>query len=201
MFRMKQRIAFRRVKMKQLFVIAGMMLALCASAYAADKNIKEMGVYIGGTAGITYYDDKGVFDDANLDDNSWAGQVIAGYKFNKYFALDARYVDLGSYSDSVSKAKLQAWSGNVVGSYPFSNSGWEIFGQLGYGQAKASTNCCGSKERDTQTGGLGVRWSLNRHLSFSGQVDTWRFKVNPIDGGKTSNYISALSGGIQYVFE
>ena len=194
--------------MKQLFVIAGMMLALCTSAYAADKNIKEMGVYIGSTVGVSKFKDDDTIAGSDFDDNSWAGQFIAGYKFNKYFALDARYVDLGSFEDSLSadKAKLTAWSGNLVGSYPFSNSGWEIFGQLGYGQIDGTTptgrsgQLSGDK-RDTQTAGLGVRWSLTRHLSFSGQVDAWRFTQNRATDGKATNYIGALSAGIQYVFE
>jgi OOP family OmpA-OmpF porin len=186
--------------MKKIILIAGVLLALCTNVYAADKNVKQMGVYLGATVGATKYDDDGAVTDSNFDDEDYLAQIIAGYKFNKYFALDARYVDLGNYSDSSGKVDITAWSGNVVGSYPFTNSGWEAFGQLGYGRLTGDSNCCGKDTENTATAGLGIRWSLNRHLSFSGQLDTWQFRVNGDDRNYTQ-YISALSAGIQYVFE
>ncbi|HWR72834.1 MAG TPA: outer membrane beta-barrel protein, partial [Nitrospirota bacterium] len=54
------------------------------------------GLYIGAGAGMSEIDSPG--DYADFDDTDTAVKVFMGYAFNKGFALEAGYADLGSYT-------------------------------------------------------------------------------------------------------
>jgi len=184
--------------------LAGIALALSIStAQSADKPPKEMGVYLAGSAGI-----------ADSDGNDeFAYQLSAGWKFNKYFAIDVRYLDLGDESASVSgfgqaEADTYSYSANAVGSYPFGND-WEVFGQLGVGrlvtdidvQCEVSSQFCTEGDfkfdESALSYGIGARYSVTRHLSLAAEIDGFR------EIGNTDFDIDLWVAlfGIQYVFE
>jgi len=195
---------FSRTKImtKLGFILATTLLFASGNALAEES--KELGVYIAGAGGWTKWDDDNSIkqDWCCMNDTDYAYQVSAGYKFNRYFALDARYTYLGDYRIEDSSIDFNAWSVNGVGIFPISNNGWELFGQLGLGQIDASASGIGHDKESMWTIGGGVRYSLNRHLSLSGQLDAYSFNTNKWgDGGSSRNYIGTFTLGIQYIFE
>ena len=65
------------------------------------------------------------------DDSDFAWQIYGGYRLLKYFALEARYTDFGSYEaalrgqvvgfdiDGNSTVEIVAVSAHAIGIYPF----------------------------------------------------------------------------------
>lgn len=180
---------------KKGFLIAGLLIL--ASGYSFAEPAKPIGVYIGANAGWTWFDDDNALPEhRGMNDTDITWQVNAGYKFNKNFAIDARYMDLGRYWVATPNTDLdyRSWTVNAVGILPLSNSGWEIFGNVGAGEIREVKTF-----RETETVyslGGGVRYSINRHLSLSGQGDIYRWSTSGYDF-----HIYALSAGIQYIFE
>ncbi len=118
--------------MKKAILCVCMLLLAISAASARDVN--ENGAYIGGAIGVTEFDDDGAFSGLDLDDSDTSLEIYGGYKFFKYFAVEARLMDLGSYR--VEFVEFDTWAASVhaVGIIPFGESGWELFGQLGIGQ-------------------------------------------------------------------
>ena len=195
---------FSRTKImtKLGFTLVSILIFMSGNAIAEES--KELGVYIAGAGGWAKWDDdNSITDDwCCMDDKDFAFQASAGYKFNSYFALDARYTYLGNYIVNSSSIDFNAWSINGVGIFPISNNGWELFGQLGLGQIDGSASSIGHDKESMWTIGGGVRYSLNQQLSLSSQLDAYSFNTNKLgDGGSNRNYIGAFTLGIQYIFE
>jgi hypothetical protein len=195
---------FSRTKImtKLGFILVSILIFMSGNAIAEES--KELGVYIAGAGGWTKWDDdNSILEDyCCMDSEDMAFQVSAGYKFNRYFALDARYTWLGEYGVVVEHIDFAAWSVNGVGILPISNNGWELFGQLGLGQIDGSGRDIGHDKEGMWTIGGGVRYSLNQQLSLSGQLDAYSFNTNKWgDGGSKRNYIGAFTLCIQYIFE
>ena len=184
------------------FILASILIFASGNALAEES--KELGVYIGATGGWTKWDDDNSIpnDWCCVDDEDYAYQANAGYKFNRYFALDARYNYLGEYAVGDSKVDFTAWSLNGVGILPISDNGWELFGQLGMGQVTADARSIGRDTEGLYNLGAGVRYSLNRHLSLSTQLDAYSFNTYRYgDDGSVRNSIYTWTFGIQYIFE
>jgi hypothetical protein len=181
--------------------LASILIFMSGSAIAEES--KELGVYIAGAGGWTKWDDDNALpEQLGMDDEDYAYQVSAGYKFNRYFALDARYTWLGDYSIADESIDFAAWSVNGVGILPISNNGWELFGQLGLGQIDGDLGQLGHDKESMWTIGGGVRYSLNRKLSLSGQLDAYSFNTNKYNSdGSGRSYIGAFTLGVQYIFE
>lgn len=71
--------------------------ALCSSASMADD-----GWYAGGAIGRAYIDED--IGAIQLDADSTTFRVFAGYAFSDYVGLEASYLDLGTFEDSVDVA-------------------------------------------------------------------------------------------------
>lgn len=146
-----------------LMATAGLSALGCSSIASAAEQ-EASGFYVGAAGGISEFDDDGWFQGLNYDDSDSSYGVYAGYKFFKYFAVEARYVDLG-FDASV-------FSGHAVGIIPFGTSGWELFGQLGAG----SVDLGSFDSKSVGSAGLGVRFYPTSHLGISIQTDAYVFE-------------------------
>jgi hypothetical protein len=146
-------------------VIALSVLNCSASAEA----INQRGAYAGGALGLTSLRDDGIYDasnaeigitaNADLDEDSMGYQLFGGYRFLKYFALEARITYLGDYQvdftgftesgfpiigngniQGDAKTEYIAFTLHGVGIYPLGTSGFDIYGQLGIGRFSADTS-------------------------------------------------------------
>lgn len=68
-------------------IVCSAILAGCCLSFA---NVSLAQGYLGGSVGVTKVDEEGFEDDNGF-------KITGGYKFNKNFALEASYVDLGEF--------------------------------------------------------------------------------------------------------
>jgi len=151
-------------------IIVGFLLIICAAANAAEP--KERGFYIGAAVGQSIYDEDGAFGSFGDDEDNMY-QVHAGYKILKYLAVEARYVDMGSFSVGFDDIDISVTSIHVVGIIPFGTSGWELFGQLGFGDVNIDVFGLGDIEESAAAAGLGVRYHATQNFSIGVQTDVY----------------------------
>lgn len=184
-------------------LIAGWLLSTSGSAIAAEQQAR--GFYVGGMAGVTNFDDDGLFNGYKFDDSGVGYAAFAGYKFFRYLSVEGRISYLGSYSikDPFFGQKedfdATALSAHVVGIIPFGKSGWEMFGQLGIGSLKLDADCCGDDNQTVGSAGLGVRFYPSPHLGISLQTDAYAFEEDAYYGTYDIGIV-ATQLGIQYIF-
>lgn len=153
--------------------------AIVAMAFLANPAFgappTNSGFFIGGGFGTSEFDDDGAFSWLRFDDSDTTFGFSAGYKFFRYFAVEARYGDLGTYSISNGFATetfdVSVVSAHAVGIIPFAQSGWELYGQLGVGQVELK--CAGCSDETAASAGLGVRFSPTTQLAIGVQVDAY----------------------------
>jgi hypothetical protein len=155
------------------FKIAIVLLFLSGSLLAGEVN--ESGGYIGLIAGASTLEDDGLFNNTNFDDGDTSVGIYGGYKFLKYFALEGRLLNLGSYQIESFELELAAFTINAVGIIPFGNSGWELFGQLGFGTVNIDA---GFDDEDESIGsaGLGVKFTPIKQMSIAFQIDAYAYE-------------------------
>jgi hypothetical protein len=157
--------------MLRKLMLACVLTVVCNIATAEES--KPKGGYIGGGLGISIFDDGGAFAGLSFDDEDTSFQIHGGYKFLKYFAVEARYVDFGTFSLSGQDIDASATSIHAVGIIPFAQSGWELFGQLGFGIVNFDLPGFGDEDEDTVAGGIGVRFSPSQNFSLAIQTDVY----------------------------
>ena len=72
------------------------LISLCGFAAAGES--KARGGYVGAAFGMSVFDDGGAFAGLVVDDQDTSMQIHGGYKIMKHFAVEARYVDLGTFA-------------------------------------------------------------------------------------------------------
>lgn len=182
--------------MYRKLMLACVLLMFAVPGMAVES--KANGGYIGGGAGMSVFEDDGAFDGFSFDDTDTALMIFGGYKFGKYFALEGRYTDYGSFSVIGIGFDVSALSVHAVGSIPFGTSGWELFGQLGFGQV--SLDLAGDSTDESAFGmGIGIRYSFSERLSVAAQTDVFAWEDSEpgqnYDFGVGSNIVS-----VRYIF-
>jgi len=189
---------------KNIAILAFILVNCCISAMAVES--KATGFYAGGAAGVTELDDDGAFDGANFDDEDTGFTLFGGYKFLRWVAAEARLSDLGSYrvssnfSSFSTSIDLRAISVHVVGMYPFGNSGWELFGQLGIGSIEVDSDCCGSDDQTVGSAGIGVRYYPTANIGISLQTDAFVWEEDGLNGNNYDPAVGITQVGVQYLF-
>ena len=116
--------------MKKL--IAFLLIGVSSTSFAANNG----GFYFGTVFGEAKADDAEEFGLTDDTDGAW--RVYGGYEFNRWLAVEAGYVDLGSYNGSIpsiegpvaTRVELDGFTLGVRPQYVFSND-WFIQGQAG----------------------------------------------------------------------
>ena len=117
------------------------LMALVLATTAAHANVQQVGVqdltpkskgfYVGAGLGTTSFESDDDFSVSMLDSDGSTVKILAGYQFNKVFALEGQYTKYSDltydiYSMSPSSLSLSA---NVGYSFP---NGLRPFGILGF---------------------------------------------------------------------
>ena len=199
-------------------------LALIASPYAMADDT-------GWYGGISIGQSKAKIDDARIasnllgsglstssitnDDSDTGYKIFAGYKFNKNFALEGGYFDLGKFGFAATTAgpgtlngsiKLQGINLDAVGILPV-GQGFSLFGRAGvnYAQARDSFSGTGpvnvsnpspSKNDTNYNFGLGLQYDLNKSVGM--RLGAERYRVNDAVGNRGD--IDLFSAGLVYRF-
>jgi OmpA-OmpF porin, OOP family len=136
----------------------------------------------------------------DVSDHDTAFKIFAGYKFNKNFALEGGYFDLGKFAITTTTVPAGTLTGNIalrginldaVGMLPF-NDKWSGFGRVGlnYAEARdgfASTGAVAGVTDTTPNNralnlkvGLGLQYAINDTVGMRGEWE--RYRINDAVG-------------------
>lgn len=155
------------------------------------------------------------FDD---NDSDVGFKLLAGRKFNKNFAVEGGYFNLGEFGFTATYPAANSFSGNIklqglnldaVGILPFTEK-FSAFGRVGllYTQGKdrftganagagvAAANSNPKKSEANYKYGVGLQYDLTRALGLRGEWE--RYRVNDAVGNKGD--VDMLSVGLVYRF-
>jgi hypothetical protein len=154
------------------------LVLLMASGMATAREAKDKGGYIGGAFGVTSFENDNAVLGSNFDDSDTSLQIYGGYKFLRYFALEGRLLNLGTYGDALGNFEARAATVNAVGIVPFGQTNWEFFGQLGLGQIYLDPSVGPDEDGTVGSAGIGFRVTPIEHLSVSIQFDGYGWEQN-----------------------
>lgn len=201
------------------------MLGLVALAVIASPvaSAQDSGWYLGANLGKS----KAKIDDARITssllgggftsvsisdrDSSTGYKIFGGYSFNKYFALEGGYFDLGKFGFTATtlpagtlngEAKFKGFNLDGVLSLPFTEK-FSAFGRIGVNNAEAKDAFSGtglvnvldpdpSKRTTNIKYGAGLQYDFTK--AFGMRVEMERFRVNDAVGNKGD--IDLLSLGV-----
>ncbi|MEO6353415.1 MAG: OmpA family protein [Burkholderiaceae bacterium] len=197
-------------------------LAVIASPFAAAQ---DAGWYVGANVGQSRAD----IDDDRIssgllgsgftgvsiadDDRDVGYKLFGGYKFNKYFAVEGGYFNLGEFGYTATTVpagtlngniKLQGLNLDLVGMLPITEK-FSAFGRVGVNYAQARDSFTGTivvanpnpHKRDTNLKvGLGLQYAFTDSLAMRAEVE--RYRINDAIGNKGD--IDLISVGLLYQF-
>lgn len=175
------------------FAVSLLLLGLSASAEAN-------GPYVGASIGSASLDDD--FDGLMVDDNSTAFRIVAGWRFNEFFALEGGYHNFGDFEqtfddgNSLVTATLSAdgFTLGALGNIPLSER-FSIMGRAGMffwdGDAEINNVSQATPEDSNLYLGAGINFQLSQKLALTG--DWTRYDLEDTDSG-------VISIGLQYQF-
>ena len=175
--------------------LGGLMAASQASAQVYRPA--TTGFYAGGSVGGTSFESdiaRGLLTSGRVDTSDTGFKIFGGYEFNRNFALELAYIDLGrarysgfAGSDPVVGGKVEVTGVNLsaVGSWPVAPT-VDVFGKIGFlsWEDKASDVTAGSPFSDKIDGtdlsfGFGASFHITRNVSA--RVEWERFRVDKTD--------------------
>lgn len=136
-----------------------------------------------------------------VDERDTAYKLFGGYQFNKNFALEGGYFNLGKFGFTSTtvpagtlngQIKLQGVNLDLVGTLPLTER-WSAIGRVGaqYAQARDSFSGTGaisvanpnpSKSQANYKAGLGIQYAFSPSLLVRGEAE--RYRVNDAVGNK-----------------
>jgi len=147
-----------------------------------------------------------------LDTNFGSIMLDAGYKFNKYVAVEGRYWsginsnnDLAWKNDLPSDITVDAWGIYVKPMYPVSNA-LNVYALLGYGSqdAKIDLKSGGSINTDSIDAfswGIGADYALTNNWSlFVDYTSIIDGESGNVDALNASNTLNTVNFGVNYLF-
>lgn len=155
------------------------MLGLAsAMAFTRPAFAQDPGFYIGGALGQSSFDVE-CAGTTSCDDSDSSWKIFGGYHFNKHFAVEFGYADLGQTTASVPVPPFNVniafettvWDLVAVGSLPIADR-FSIFGKAGLYMADTEVNGSAAglgsvSESDNNTDliyGIGARFDFTRNL-------------------------------------
>lgn len=185
-------------------------LALMATPFAMAE---DSGGYVGANYGVT----QATIDDSRIrndllnnglttnsirdDDEDQGYKLFGGYQFNRHFAVEAGYFDLGRFGFVADTTPAGTLSGNIkvkgvnldlLGILPISER-FSAFGRLGVTHARTDGAFAGTgavtvldpspSERDTNPKvGLGLQFAVTDSLGLRAEIE--RYRINDAVGNK-----------------
>jgi OOP family OmpA-OmpF porin len=173
------------------------LLAIAALAFAGGAAAQPSlsSVYVGATIGEAELKDAcaGV---GGCDEKDTAWRILGGYQFNRYFAAELGYHNLGEASAPAGKTEATAWELVGVARYPLTGE-FSVYGKLGgyRGELEAPT----AEETNTDfTYGVGLQYDILKNVGVRGE---WQ-RYNKMGGGAlVETDVDVLSVGVVYRFQ
>ena len=142
-------------------------------------------------------------------------KVFGGYQYNKYFAVEGGYFDLGQFGFNTSTVPAGTFSGEIklkglnldaVGILPITDK-FSVFGRIGVTHIQANDSFVGTgavnvlnpspNSRDTNLKvGLGLQYALTDSLTLRSEIE--RYRIDDAVGNKGD--VDLVSVGLVYRF-
>ena len=173
------------MKIRQNAAVAASLMLL-----AGPISAQAGGFFVGGSVGNANLNED--FDGLVVDDNSTSFRVVAGWRFNDYFALEGGYHDFGDFEQlfndagGLSTAKLSAdgFTLGAVGSVPVSDR-FALTGRAGMffwnGNAEINNVTQATPEDSNLYLGAGIRFDVNKRFQLTG--DWTRYELESAVSG------------------
>jgi len=124
-----------------------------------------------------------------IDSTDTAWKMFGGYQFNKYFAVEGGFIDLGNASTAGASFDSKAWQASAVGSLPMTEQ-FALTGKLGIARTATDISAGGSDHNTDPTYGLGLRYDINRQIGIRGEWERFRVSGNPFAGKSDTDVFS-----------
>jgi OmpA-OmpF porin, OOP family len=203
----------------------------CLVVFVAMNSRPAVAADSGGYIGFGIGQSRAKIDDARItagllgagltttsitdDKHDTAYKIFGGYKFNRNFALEGGYFNLGRFGFTstttpagtfAGKIKVQGLNLDAVGIVPLTEK-FSAFGRLGlqYAQARdnftatgaaTATNPNPSKSAANLKAGLGVQYDFTESLGMRGEWE--RYRINDAVGNRGD--VNVLSVGLVFLF-
>jgi len=168
-------------------------LAVSALFFAGAAAAQQPGlssVYVGGTIGQAEY------KDASGDDKDTAWRVLGGYQFNRHFAAELGYHNLGEASGTAGALEGTAWELVGIGAYPIVDK-LSVYGKLGV--YRGELEAPGAEETNTDlTFGVGLQYDFLKNVGVRGE---WQRYSKMGGGNLVETDVDVLSVGVIYRFQ
>ncbi|HEX6156074.1 MAG TPA: outer membrane beta-barrel protein [Burkholderiales bacterium] len=190
---------------------AALAILIATPAWSQDAGF-YLGASIGQSKAKDTCDDSGAF---SCDDTDTAWKIFAGYQFNRHFAVEAGYTDLGEVSLSAASAtssvrgtiELSAFELMAVGSFPVVDR-FSLYGKLGLYRAETEqklqvtlgslTVSDNKTEKNADlTFAFGARFDITRNLGVRAE---WQRYLDVGGGEIGEDDVDVLSVGLLYRF-
>lgn len=184
--------------------ITGASLAMAQTGQTGAANqtarVNQAGPYLGGGVGM-FKSRGGEFD----DDNSFF-ELVGGYKFNQFFALEGAYINFGEYGGSVASASVDGWRAAAIGSFPVTPM-VNLYAKGGILFSNVDVEVVGFDDSYSDEQffvGLGVNFAVMDPLSVSVEYNRYRIDVDdsnwPGEVDSSNTDIDTLSLGVKFHF-
>ncbi|MGH8640447.1 MAG: outer membrane beta-barrel protein [Burkholderiales bacterium] len=163
---------FRRFILGALFAVISLG---SAPAFSQDQAF-----YAGAAFGQSKFKD-GCSGVANCDDSDTSLSIFGGYQFNKHFAAEIGYTDLGKATAPGASVEATGFEFTAVGTLPL-NPQFSLYGKLGFFMWDADARGPGGSFSDDGTDltyAIGVRWNFAKNLAA--QLQWQRYEVDDLD--------------------
>lgn len=153
--------------MKKTIIVA-LGLMFCAGSVFAQQPGKW---YVGLDIGQTQLNRSGEedVDLSGLDDKSASWALLAGYRFSRFFALEAGYIDLGEFGDQDFSSSTRGIMVNARGILPLGKH-FELdllFGLVGMKRELTFGSVSDDVSGTTGKVGIGFAVPVNERLAFN----------------------------------
>jgi len=182
------------VKLDRPFVFLALM------ATAAGAQAQDGGFYLGGALGQSRFKEWCDIPLASCKDTDTSWKLLGGYRFNRYLAAEATYVDWGEVTASNAAgaqalARQQSYGLAAVGTLPLGER-FELFGKAGFLTTEQETETRNvasprtvSRDESELHYGLGAKYAFTKNWALRGEWEnTDKLKVE------------LLSIGVEYRF-
>lgn len=210
-------------------IILALGLAGCAATNSPFAMADDSGWYVGGNIGRT----KAKIDNAGITRNLLGGgftttsiaegkrdggyKIFGGYQYNRNFAVEAGYFDLGQFGYMANvvpggtltgKIRLKGVNIDAVGILPFTEQ-FSAFGRLGLNYAQTRDNFTNTglvpalanpnpgKNDTNYKFGFGLQYDFTESLGMRAEAE--RYRINDAVGHRSD--VDMLSLGLVYRFD
>lgn len=227
------------LKLARAGIAGGVAMALLAASLpaAAAQGAEGRGFYVAGDLSMSKFDANqdefddvilGVFEDfgfdvtsggSDLDDSDIGYAIALGYSFNRNWAIEGAYMDVGAVSYSAdatvddgidefdvaigAKVKSSGPAITLIGSLPL-NPAWSVEARVGayFAKTKITVNLSDGVDNASQTDsdedtgvilGVGATWSFRPQWAL-------RFGYTHISDGLGTSDVDQLTAGVKWSF-